>query len=75
MRTATIQLESLTCPACMQKIAAAVKAVRGVDTTTVQVLFKDSELKLDFNEPEVSVEEIENGISRVGYTVQKTLVK
>jgi copper chaperone CopZ len=75
MRTATIQLESLTCPSCMQKIEAAVKAVPGVDTTTVQVLFNSSKVKLDFNEAEVSVEEIENAIRRVGYEVQKTRVK
>ena len=75
MRTATIQLESLTCPSCMQKIEGAVKAVPGVDTTTVQVLFNSSKVKLDFNEAEVSVEEIENAIRRVGYEVQKTRVK
>ncbi|MGB4605373.1 MAG: cation transporter [Limnochordia bacterium] len=75
MRTATIQLESLTCPSCMQKIEAAVKAVPGVYTTTVQVLFNSSKVKLDFNEAEVSVEEIENAIRRVGYEVQKTRVK
>ena len=75
MRTATIQLESLSCPSCMQKIEAAVKAVPGVDTTTVQVLFNSSKVKLDFNEAEVSVEEIENAIRRVGYEVQKTRVK
>ncbi|MGB4155234.1 MAG: cation transporter [Limnochordia bacterium] len=75
MRTATIQLESLTCPSCMQKIEAAVKSVPGVDTTTVQVLFNSSKVKLDFNEAEVSVEEIENAIRRVGYEVQKTRVK
>ncbi len=44
MKTATIQLESLACPSCMQKIEAAVKSVQGVDANTVQVLFNSSKV-------------------------------
>ena len=75
MRTATIKLESLTSPPCMQKSEAAVKALPGVDTTTEQILFNASKVKLDLNEAEVSVEELENAIRRVDYEVQKTREK
>ena len=35
MKSATIQLETLTCPSCMQKIEGALKALDGVDKDTV----------------------------------------
>ncbi|HPT83302.1 MAG TPA: heavy-metal-associated domain-containing protein [Limnochordia bacterium] len=75
MMTATIELESLTCPSCMQKIEAAVKSVSGVAADTVQVLFNSSKVKLNFDENRVSLEDIEKAITRVGYEVQKSRAK
>ncbi|MGB4431362.1 MAG: cation transporter [Limnochordia bacterium] len=75
MKTATIQLESLACPSCMQKIEAAVKSVQGVDANTVQVLFNSSKVKLNFNDEQVAIEDIENAITRVGYEVKQSKVK
>ena len=75
MKTATIQLESLACPSCMQKIEAAVKSVDGVAADTVEVLFNYSKVKLGFNAEQVSIEEIENAIQKVGYEVKKSRVK
>lgn len=75
MMTATIELESLTCPSCMQKIEAAVKSVPGVAADTVQVLFNSSKVKLNFDENRVSLEDIEKAITRVGYEVQKSRAK
>jgi len=75
MKSATIQLETLTCPSCMQKIEGALKGVGGIDQETVKVSFNSSKTKLDFDEDIVSIEEIESAINRVGYDVIKSKVK
>ena len=56
---ATIQLETLTCPSCMQKIDSAVKGLDGVDKDSVKVMFNSSKVKLNFEPEKISVEEIE----------------
>lgn len=38
MQKATIQLETLTCPSCMQKIENGVKSLEGVNKESVKVL-------------------------------------
>ena len=75
MQAATMQLESLTCPSCMQKSEGAIKSVDGVDQDTVKILFNSSKVKLNFDEDKVTVDEIENAITKVGYEVKKTKVK
>ena len=75
MKKATIQLEDLTCPSCVQKIEGAVKGLDGVDKNTIEVMFNSSRLKVDFNEDVISVEDIEKEIDRVGYEVIKSRVK
>ena len=37
MKSATIQLETLTCPSCMQKIEGALKGLDGIDQDTAKV--------------------------------------
>ena len=71
MKTATIQLETLSCPSCMQKIEGAVKGLDGVEQDTVKVLFNASKVKLNFDDEKVSIEEIEKSIDKVGYEVTK----
>lgn len=75
MQKATIQLEALACPSCMQKIDSAVKALAGVDKESVKVLFNSSKVKLNFDAEKVSIQEIENAISKMGYEVKKSQVK
>jgi copper chaperone len=75
MKKATIQLETLTCPSCMQKVEGAVKGLDGIDQDTVKVLFNSSKVKLNFDEEKVSIDQIENAITKVGYEVQKSRVK
>lgn len=75
MKAATIQLETLTCPSCMQKIEGAVKALDGIDQDTLKVLFNSSKVKLNFDEDKVSIDQIENAITKMGYEVQKSKVK
>ena len=62
MKSATIQLESLTCPSCMLKIEGALKGVDGIAQDSVKVAFNSSRTKLEFDENKVSIEEIEGAI-------------
>ena len=75
MKKATIQLETLTCPSCMQKIENGVKSLNGVDTQSVNVLFNSSKVKLDFDDDKVSIDDVEKAIDKLGYQVKKTQVK
>ena len=75
MKAATMQLETLTCPSCLQKIEGALKGLDGIDQDTVKILFNSSKVKLNFDEAQVSIEEIENAITKLGYEVQKSRVK
>lgn len=75
MKSATIQLEALTCPSCLQKIESAVKGVDGVDQDTVKVMFNASKVKLNFDDEKISIDDIEKAITAVGYEVQKSSVK
>ena len=75
MKAATIQLETLTCPSCMQKIEGALKGLDGIDKDTVKVSFNSSKVKLNFDEDKASIEEIETAINRMGYDIIKSRVK
>jgi copper chaperone len=75
MKKAAIQLETLACPSCMQKIDNAVKALDGVEKDSVKVMFNASKVKLDFDEEKVSIENIEKAITSMGYEVIKSQVK
>jgi len=75
MFKATIQLEPLSCPSCIQKIEGAVKSVDGVDKESVKILFNSSKVKLDFDSEKTSIETIEKAIDRLGYSVQKSTAK
>lgn len=75
MKNATIQLETLTCPSCAQKIENAAKALNGVEKESVKVMFNSSKVKLDFDEEKISVEDVEKAITALGYVVKKSQVK
>ena len=75
MSKATIQLEALGCPSCMQKIENAVKGLNGIDKDSVKVMFNSSKVKADFDEGTVKIEEIEKAIEDLGYPVIKSKVK
>ena len=75
MQAATIQLETLTCPSCVQKVENATKSVAGVEKDTVKVLFNSSKVKFDFDNEKASVKDVENAITKMGYEVKKTQVK
>ena len=75
MQTATIQLEALTCPSCVQKIENATKSLNGVEKESVKVLFNSSKLKFDFDAGKVSMEDVVKAITALGYEVKKSQAK
>ncbi|NLV63072.1 MAG: metal-binding protein [Clostridiaceae bacterium] len=75
MKKATIYLETLICPSCVQKIENAVKLLNGVDKDSVKVLFNSSKAKFDFDDEKLSVEDAEKAITALGYEVIKSQVK
>lgn len=71
MKKTILQLETLACPTCMQKIEAAIKSVTGVDKETVKVLFNASKAKVNFDDNLTSSDAIANAVETIGYTVLK----
>ncbi len=72
MKKAVLQLDTLTCPSCVQKIDNAVKVLNGVDKESVNVLFNSSKVKLNFDEEKISTDDIENAITKLGYEVKSS---
>ena len=75
MQKATIQLETLTCPSCMQKIENGVKSIGGVDKKSIKVLFNSSKVRVEYDDEKISIKDIENAIDKLGYEVIKSQVK
>lgn len=75
MQKATIQLETLSCPSCLQKIENAVKGLAGVNKDSLKVLFNASKVKVEFDPETIPIDEIENAIENLGYSVIKSKVK
>ncbi|HOQ06723.1 MAG TPA: heavy-metal-associated domain-containing protein [Clostridiales bacterium] len=69
MKNVSIQLETLTCPSCAQKIENAVKSLDGVDKESVRVLFNASKVRLSYDEGKVSLQDVENAITALGFKV------
>lgn len=75
MHSANIQLETLTCPSCLQKIESAVGGLAGIDKDSLKVMFNASRVKVDFDGDTISIDEIEKAITDLGYEVKKSRVK
>ena len=75
MKKATLQLETLSCPSCLQKIENATKKLDGVEADSIKVLFNASKVRLIFDESLISIEEIEKAIRSLGYEVEKSKVR
>ncbi|XJS10459.1 heavy-metal-associated domain-containing protein [Aerococcaceae bacterium WGS1372] len=75
MQQAIIQLETLTCPSCLQKIEGAVGKLAGIDKDSLKVMFNASRVRVDFNENDISIEQIEEAIQNLGYEVLRSRVK
>lgn len=75
MKTLNMSLETLACPACLIKIDKALKLLDGIDKDSVNVMFNSSKVKLKFDNNIVSVDKIEEAITKLGYEVLKVQVK
>ncbi|HLS61643.1 MAG TPA: heavy-metal-associated domain-containing protein [Virgibacillus sp.] len=75
MHKATINLESLSCPSCLQKIENALKGLNGIEKDSVEVLFNSSRVRTNFDPESVTIEEIEKAIEDLGYPVIRSRVK
>ncbi len=75
MQKATLQLETLSCPSCMQKIENAVKGLNGINKESLKVLFNSSKVKVDFDSETLTIGDIEKAIEDLGYPVIKSKVK
>lgn len=75
MKTAAIQLGTLTCPSCVQKIESALKSLDGVEKDSVKVLFNSSKAKFNFDDTKLTVEQLEKVITVLGYDVKKSQIK
>lgn len=71
----TLQLETLACPTCMQKIEGAIRKVKGVSKESVKVLFNASKAKFEFDDEVTSVEEVSDSVRSIGYDVLKASEK
>lgn len=67
MKTIRIQLETLTCPSCINKIEGVLNKQTGVDEA--KVMFNSSKVKITYNEEETNPEEISEIIEKLGYPV------
>ena len=75
MQKATIQLETLSCPSCLQKIENSVKGINGVNQDSLKIMFNASKVKVDFDSEVVVINDIEEAIEDLGYPVVKSKVK
>jgi copper chaperone CopZ len=75
MKSAVLQLETLVCPSCSQKIEAALKNLDGVQKDTVSVSFSSSKAKFDFDENTLNIEDAEKAVGKVGFEVLKTKIR
>ncbi|MGX7204591.1 heavy-metal-associated domain-containing protein [Enterococcus pingfangensis] len=73
MQKVIIQLGTLTCPSCMQKIENAVGQQSGVDK--VKVLFNASKVKAEIQPDKTSPEALKQVIENLGYEVEGIKVK
>lgn len=70
MQKTIIQLGTLTCPSCMKKINNAVKSLEGVEKESVNVLFNTSKVKFEYDTEKLSIDEVKNAITALGYEVK-----
>ena len=75
MQKATLQLESLACPSCLQKIEAALKGLDGISKDSVNVSFNSSKAQVDFDSEKITLDAIIKSIEDLGYPVLKSKVK
>lgn len=67
IKTVKFQLETLTCPTCINKIEGVLKKEPGV--MNARVLFNSSKVKVEYDDEEVSSERLADLIEKIGYPI------
>lgn len=67
MKTIKYQLETLTCPSCINKIEGVLNKEAGVESA--KVLFNSSKVKVAYSEDKTSPERLAGLIEKLGYPV------
>lgn len=67
MTTKTYQLQTLTCPTCINKITMAVKTLPGVEA--VEVLFNASKVKVSYDDTVEHPGDVKATIEKLGFEV------
>lgn len=67
MKTVRFQLETLTCPSCINKIEGVLNKEKGVEST--KVMFNSSKVKVTFDQEKTSPETLAGLIEKLGYPV------
>src|SRR5690625_5337293 len=75
MQKAVINLETLSCPSCLQKIENALRGLEGVEKESVEILFNSSRVRANFNSESITIEKIEKSIEDLGYPVIRSKVR
>jgi len=73
MRTATYQMEELSCPSCIKKIEKALTKQEGVED--VKVLFNSGKVKVSYQEDRANPKAYEELLTRLGYPVLSTKIQ
>ncbi len=68
MKRVVFQLEPLTCPSCIKKIESTLNKTSGIQSATV--LFNSSKVRVEFDEQDISTEQISKIITKLGYEVR-----
>ena len=66
----TLQLEPISCPSCIKKINRALMRQNGI--SSAEVMFNSSKVKVAFDENLITLEEIQNVITNLGYVVKSS---
>lgn len=67
MKTIKFQLETLTCPSCINKIEGVLNKEAGVENA--KVLFNSSKVKVVYDEEETKPDKLAEIIEKLGYPV------
>lgn len=72
MRKVVFQMESLTCPSCIKKIEGTLRKQSGIASATV--LFHSGKVRAEFDEQQITAEQIKGIIVKLGYPVLSSKV-
>lgn len=67
MKTIKLQLETLTCPTCINKIERVLNKENGVHDA--KVMFNSSKVKVDYDEGKTQPDKLATIIEKLGYPV------